>query len=104
MQTSAQVEYTGTLLHAAEARTKILDSDGHTVPVICLDIELDNALHTHMHVEQFFPLGQHAQAQAAAHRFAKGQRITFVVPLVSVALKGIAAHIRTLHEPQEQAA
>lgn len=107
MQTSVHstmAEYTGTLLHTAEARTKVLDAEGHTVPVICLDIELDNALHTHMHVEQFFPQGQHAQATAAAHRFLKGQRITFSVPLVSVALKGIAAHIHTHHEPKEQTA
>lgn len=101
MQMSAQAEYTGTLLHAAEARTRILDNDGNTVPVICLDVELDNVLRTHMHIEQFFPLGQHAQAQAAAHRFSKGQRVTFSVPLVSLALKGIAAHIHNHHDPKQ---
>jgi predicted transcriptional regulator YheO len=102
MQTCAHAEYTGTLLHAAEARTKVLDHDGLTVPMLCMDVELDNLLHTHMHLEQFFPVGQHAQAQAAAHRFPKYQRITFRVLLVSVALKGTAAHIYT-HNPQEVA-
>lgn len=97
-QTQAHAEYTGTLLHAGEARTKVLDGEGHAVPVLCLDVELDNALRTPMHIEQFFPLGHHAQAHAAAQRFSKGQRVTFSVPLVSVALKGIAAHIHTHHQ------
>lgn len=95
-------EYTGTLLRAAEARTKVLDHDGQTVPVLCMDVELDNLLHTPMHLVQYFPAGQHTQAQAATHRFPKGLRITFQVPMVSLSLKGIAAHIHT-HQPQETA-
>lgn len=97
----AMAEYSGTLLQAATARTKVLDGEGQAVPVICMDVELDSVLRTHMHVEQYFPVGQHAQAHAAAHRFRKGQRIRFSVELVSVALKGIAAHIHT--NPQEVA-
>ena len=83
---TADLEYTGTLLHAAEARSKVLDHDGRTVPVLCLDIELDNALRTLMHIEQPFPADQHAQAKAAAHRFKKGMRITVQAPLIGVRL------------------
>lgn len=103
MQTSAQqhqptqapdLEYTGTLVHGAEARSKVLDHDGHVVPVLCMDIELDNKLRTPMHVEQTFPIGQHAQAVAAAHKWKKGMRITVQAPLVGLRLVAVnATHI-----------
>ncbi len=95
MQTYAQhpqpaevidLEYTGTLLHCAQARSKVLDHDGHTVPVLCMDIELDNPLRTPMHIEQPYPIGQHAEATAAAHKWKKGMRITVQAPLVGVRL------------------
>lgn len=100
MHTSAQpaatadFEYTGTLLHGAQVRSKVLDSDGHTVPVLCLDIELDNGLRTPMHIEQPFPIGQHAQATAAAHRLRKDMRVTVQAPLIGVRLVATnATHI-----------
>jgi hypothetical protein len=34
-QNQAHAEYTGTLLHAGEARTKVLDGEGHAVPGHC---------------------------------------------------------------------
>ncbi len=98
-QSGALIEYSGTLLHAAEARTSALDHEGHMVPVLCLDIELDNSFHTPLHVEQYFPTGHQAQAQAAAHRFKKGQRVTVKVPLLTLRIGGIAAHINV---PKDQ--
>jgi hypothetical protein len=99
---TAQAEFTGTLLHGAEARSAVLDAAGHTVPVLCLDIELDTALHTHMHVEQPFAIGAHAQAVAAAHRLKKGMRVTVQAPLVGVRLVASnTTHIHTHPEPQE---
>lgn len=109
MHTSAQpdqplMEYRGTLLHQAEARTKVLDGQGHTVPVVCMDIELDNALHTPMHVEQLFPAASHEQARAAAHRLKRGMRVTVQAPLVGVRLvANNVAHIHVIHEAQEEA-
>ena len=94
-------EYTGTLLHKAEARTAMLDHDGHAVPVLCLDIELDNPLHTHMHVEQPFPAGHHAQAHAAAHRLVKGTRVTVQAPLIGLRLVASnTSHIHTHPTPE----
>ena len=107
MHTSAQpadtrmvLEYTGTLLNAAKARSAPMDHEGHVVPVLCFDLALDNPLHTPMHLKQYFPAGQHAQAQAAAHRFKKGQRLTVQVPLLTLSMGGIAAHVYTLHDDQ----
>lgn len=104
MHTSAQplAEYTGTLTHQAEARMLPIDHAGHLVPGLCLDIELDNSLHTHMHVEQPFTHGDIEQARAAAHRLKKGVRVTVQAPLVGLRLvAGNAAHIHVLKEPQE---
>jgi hypothetical protein len=68
-----------------------------------MDIELDNAMHSVMHVEQPFPVGQFEQAQAAARRYKKGTHITVDVPLIDVRLVARnAAHIHVLPaQPQE---
>lgn len=103
-------EYTGVLIQRAEARSSVADSEGHIVPVLCLDMELDNAHRTHLHVEQPFPAGHHTQAEAAAHRLKKGMRITVQAPLVGMRLVARnAAHIHVIPDPatdlfQEQAA
>jgi hypothetical protein len=86
LPTAALGEYTGTLLHGAEARVAALDKEGHTIPVLCLDLELDNALRTHLHVEQPFPIGHNLQAVAAAQRLKKGMRVTVQAPLVGLRL------------------
>ncbi len=92
------LEYSGTLLHAAEARYKAVDQGGHVVPVLCLDLELDNAARTHMHVEQFFAQGHEAQCHAAARRHRKGERITVQAALTHTRLIVRASHIHVIKE------
>ncbi len=99
-QSAALMEYSGILLHAAEARTSVLDHEGHMVPVLVLDIELDNSFRTPLRVEQYFPAGHQVQAQAAAHHYKKGQRVTVQVPLLTLRMGGIAAHIHSSHDQQ----
>lgn len=104
-QTTPQLmEYSGTLTDHAQARAKTLDHDGTTVPVLCMDIELDNALHTPMHVEQPFAVNAMAQAKAAAHRLKKGMRVTVQAPLVGHRLVACnVAHIHVInHQPEVQ--
>lgn len=96
-------EYTGTLTHQAEARMRAPDAAGHQMPVLCLDIELDNAAHTPMHIEQPFDHGSIEQARAAAHRLKKGTRITVQAPLGGLRLIAAnAAHIHVIN-PKEEA-
>jgi len=96
-------EYTGTLLHAAEARSTVLDIEGTTLPTLCMEIELDNAICTQLLVEQLFPLGHWSQCQAASKRLKKGTRVTVQAPLVGLRL--IARNASHIHiHPQEQAA
>ena len=93
----ATLAYTGTLLHAAQARTTVIDHDGHTVPVLCMDIELDNAEHTHMHVEQAYPRDHYTQCEAAARRYKRGDRVEVGAPLTAQALVvRYASHITAL--------
>lgn len=124
MQTSAQrpttdsqaqpaFVYTGTVLRPAEARTAICDREGHAVPVVSFDMELDTLLKTQMHVEQPFPRGNFAAAQAAAHRLKKGTRVTVVHPADTVRIVGNATtNVHVIkddeshhhHSPQEHPA
>ena len=104
MQAIINLEYTGTLIAPAQARTTILDGEGHTVPVLCIDIELDNLERTRMHVEQVFPSGKHVECAAAARRYKTGQRVTFETANTSITLTArYASHIH-LHPDAAPAA
>lgn len=95
-------EYTGTLLHHAEARTALLDGKAPAVPMLCMDVALDTPLHNTLHVEQPFPVDHQHQCQAAAHRLKTGMRVTVMVPLADIRLVGRATHIHLIKSPQEQ--
>jgi len=105
MQTSAhptllQLQWRGTLIHAAQARTRILDGEVHSVPVLCMDIELDNTLHNVMHVEQPFPPDHFPQAEAAARRLKKGMVVSVDVPPWTCALPPETSPTSTLSPTQ----
>jgi hypothetical protein len=101
---AALLEYTGTLIADAQARTKVLDAEGHSVPVVCLDLELDNALHNLMRAEQLFPLDHYAQAHARAHQLKKGMRVAVQAPPIDLRLIACnAAHIHVIN-PTDQPA
>ena len=98
------LQFIGTLIAPAQARTTILDGEGHTVPVLCIDIELDNLERTRMHVEQVFPSGKHVECAAAARRYKTGQRVTFETANTSITLTArYASHIH-LHPDAAPAA
>ena len=109
MNTSAQARllsdpeasFTGTLVAHAEVRTKMLDAEGHVVPVLCMEIELNNPLRNRLHAEQPFPAGQHSQCEAAARRFRKGTRVTVRAPIVGLRMVAPnTTHIH-VHHPEE---
>jgi hypothetical protein len=93
------VEYTGTLMHQAEARVRPSPT-GSQIPTLCLFLELDNATHTTLQVEQPFPVGHFHQVEAAARRLKQGMRVTVQTPLVGMRLVARnAAHIHVVKEP-----
>lgn len=96
-QTTAMLEYTGTLIKSAEARSRPSDLEGHVVPVIRCELELNNPQRTHLVAEQRFPAGAHDQAQAAARRLKKGTQITIQAAVSDIRLfAGNAAHIHVV--------
>lgn len=99
----ASYVYTGKLLHRAEARTAISDQTGHAVPVVCFVMELDTPLKTRMDVQQPFPEGAFAAAQAAAHRLKQGTRVSVEHPMAAVRIVGnLTTHIHVIRDnPQE---
>lgn len=102
-QEASLIEFSGTLVHAAEARLRVLDGE-MTVPVLCMDIALDNTLRNLMHVEQPFPPNGFKQAEAAAHRFKKGMRVTVQTPALDMRLLARnAAHIHIVKPNEEEA-
>ena len=95
------IAWTGTLIADAECRTKAVDAQGHMVPVLCMDIELDSHLRNRLHAEQPFPVGHHSQCEAAAHRYRKGMRVTVQAPIVG--LRMVAPNLTHVHvhQPEE---
>jgi hypothetical protein len=102
-QFAFDMAYTGTLLDKAEVRTKLLDGTEHALPVVCMDIELDNEMHTHMHVEHPFPMGAHDAAKAEAAKFKRGMRVSVTAPALDMRLVARNATAIT-PQPQEPAA
>lgn len=98
--------YTGILLQDAQVRTRVLDGEGHMVPVLCLELELDNGHHTQLHSEQHFPIGHHDQAATAAKAYKRGTRVSIQAPLIGVRLVATnTTHVQALppiKAPQEQ--
>ena len=95
-------QYTGHLLRPPEVRTKVIDGEGHAVPVLCLDIESDSPMRLPIHVEQPYPADHHAQCQAAARRLTKGMHITVEAPMVGVRL--VVSNAVHIHPQTHQAA
>lgn len=93
MQTSAlqpqplvDLAYKGTLLRHAELRHVQIDGEGHLVPCICMEVELENGARTPMHVEKLFPRDDIKQATEEAHSLKKGMRVEVQAPLVGLRL------------------
>lgn len=98
---TAQLEYTGTLTRPAEVRARV--QGVQTVPVVCLEIDLDNSLRNRMHIEQPYAPGHHAEAEAAARQLRKGARITVCAPITDMQLLARnATAVTLLPEPPTQ--
>ena len=99
---SLLTQWTGVLIADAQARTRPIDELGHMLPVLVMDVRLDNPTHNHLRVEQPFPLADIHQCQAAARRYRKGQRVTVQAPIAHVHIKAEhTAHIH-IHTKEEE--
>lgn len=97
---TCDLEVSGTLLANAEARHRMLDGDGHTVPVLLFSIELDNELHTIADVAQDFPMGQEQACEKRARELRKGTHVSVQYNVYAARLSiRCAAHVNVLREP-----
>jgi hypothetical protein len=81
-----QVEYTGTLLQAAEVRTLSPEGQAGLVPVVCLLMELDTVVRTRMHIERPYAPHQRGLAEADARQLHKGMRVKVRMPMECIKL------------------
>lgn len=96
------MDWEGTLIRDAQARTKAIDLQGHMVPVLIVHVRLDKAADKNpLCLEQPFEAGHEAQCEAAARRLRKGMRISAQGPRAHVHLKQEhVLHIH-VHQPEE---
>lgn len=93
---------TGTLLHHAEVRCKVLDGDGHTVPVLCIDVASDHAARMPFHAEKVYLPHERPLAEAHAKAMRKGRSVKVIAPLVG--LKLIATNAASIElDPEAEA-
>lgn len=93
--------FTGVLVADAQVRVRPCDAEGHMVPVLLLDIELDCPHRNRLRVEQPFPAQHQSACAAAAQRYRKGVRITIDAPLASLCMVATnATHIH-VHQPED---
>lgn len=89
------IGFTGTLLANARACVRPADSEGHMVPVLCMEIEPDGTPGNQVHSEQQFQPGQQAQCEAAATRFRRGMRVQVDHP--TTGLRVVLPHTQHIH-------
>jgi hypothetical protein len=94
-QATVDMHITGTLARDAELRNRVLDSAGHNVPVICLDLVAIGPAHMPVHVE--WPQAQdgHSAAERLAKSLKRGMTVTVQSPLVGMRL--VAANASAVH-------
>jgi hypothetical protein len=76
----------GTLIRNAEVRNKVLDGDGHTVPVLCVEFTTDSSSHMPVRAEHAYKPDQHALAEKHAKALRRGCCVTVQAPLVGLKL------------------
>lgn len=95
MQATADMEISGTLARDAELRNRVLDSEGHNVPVICFDLITTGSSMLPVHVEWPQPADAHSAATRLAKSLKRGMAVTVQSPLVGIRL--VAANASQVH-------
>jgi hypothetical protein len=76
----------GTLTRNAEVRNKVLDGDGLSVPVLCIEFVTDSSSHMPVHAEQAYKPYEHALAEKHAKALRRGTCVSVNAPLVGLKL------------------
>lgn len=100
---TAAMQLQGTLAHDADLRTKVLDGDGHTVPVICMEVITGGAAAMPVRVQWPQPAGAHAEAERLCKRLRRGTPVQVLAPLLGMHLVAPNASQVVPLEPDVQA-
>lgn len=76
----------GTLAHHAELRTRMLDAEGHAVPVICFDLLTNSPARMPVHVEWPQAADGYHAAEQLTKTLKRGATVTVQAPLVGLRL------------------
>jgi hypothetical protein len=90
-QTTAAMEISGTLARDAELRNRVLDSAGHNVPVICLDLVGTGPARMPVHVEWPQPVDGYQAAERLIKTLKRGTTVTVQAPLLGMRLVAVNA-------------
>ena len=79
-----RLQFSGTLAHDAEVRSKPVGDGQHVLPVLCLDLcGVGPALHA-LHAEQIYSEATRKQAEQLARTLKKGQRVSLSTSLLDM--------------------
>lgn len=94
-QATADMELSGTLAADAQLRNRVLDGDGHTVPVICLELLSTGVSQMPVYVEWPQPANGHQAAEQLIKTLRRGTPITVKAPLLGMRL--VASNAYDVH-------
>lgn len=81
--TGPRLQFTGTLAHDAEVRSKPVDHGTRVVPVLCLDLRVGQPAHT-LRAEQLYTEATHADAERVARTLKRGQVVCLTTSLLDM--------------------
>ena len=81
LNTDAQLQISGVLLHDAQVRTIPMGEDSTAMPVLCLVIQADHSCHGPVRAEQVYPAELRPEAERIAKTMKKGLRVTVWAPI-----------------------
>lgn len=84
MAANRVLEIQGELIHAAEVRTKVVGTDQHPVPVLCIDLRPLSGIKRTIHLEQVYTEATRKDAEAKACALKRGAHITFQTDLTGM--------------------
>lgn len=91
-QATADMQLSGTLAADAQLRTRVLDGDNHTVPVICLVMLGTGTSYMPVHVEWPQPADGYHAAEQLIKTLKRGTTVTVQAPLLGMRLVAANAH------------
>lgn len=83
LPTGPRLQFTGTLAHDAEVRSKPVGNGARMLPVLCLDLRVGQPAHT-LHAEQLYTEATRSEAERLAKTLKRGQVVSLTTSLLDM--------------------